>query len=50
MPGYMIRTKVFVCLVYFTPSGVERQASHTLEVQVKEAKVEIRARRGYVWR
>jgi VWFA-related protein len=37
-------------VLYFTPSGVERQGNHTLEVRVKEAKVEIRARRGYVWR
>ena len=41
-------------VLYFTPRGVERQGDHTLEVRVKEArkeaKVEVRARRGYVWR
>ena len=37
-------------VLYFTPTGVERQGSHTLDVRVKDAKVEIRARRGYVWR
>ncbi|HEY7499273.1 MAG TPA: VWA domain-containing protein [Vicinamibacterales bacterium] len=37
-------------VLYFTPRGVERQGSHTLDVRVKNAKVEIRARRGYVWR
>ena len=37
-------------VLYFTPRGVERQGSHTLEVRVKDAKVEVRARRGYVWR
>jgi VWFA-related protein len=37
-------------VLYFTPRGVERQGNHTLEVRVKDAKVEIRARRGYVWR
>jgi VWFA-related protein len=37
-------------VLYFTPRGVERQGAHTLEVRVKGAKVEIRARREYVWR
>jgi VWFA-related protein len=37
-------------VLYFTPRGVDRQGSHTLDVRVKGAKVEIRARRGYVWR
>jgi hypothetical protein len=37
-------------VLYFTPKGVERQGSHTLEVRVKNAKVEVRARRGYIWR
>jgi VWFA-related protein len=37
-------------VLYFTPQGVERQGSHTLDVRVKNAKVEVRARRGYVWR
>lgn len=37
-------------VLYFTPKGVERQGSHTLDVRVKNAKVEVRARRGYIWR
>ena len=37
-------------VLYFTPKGVERQGSHTLEVRVKNAKVDVRARRGYIWR
>jgi VWFA-related protein len=37
-------------VLYFTPRGVERSGSHTLDVKVKDAKVEIRARRGYIWR
>ena len=37
-------------VLYFTPNGVERQGNHTLDVRVKDAKVEVRARRGYVWR
>jgi len=37
-------------VLYFTPKGVERQGSHTLEVRVKRAKAEVHARRGYVWR
>ncbi len=37
-------------VLYFTPHGVERQGTHTLEVRVKGAKVDVRARRGYVWR
>ena len=37
-------------VLYFTPKGVERQGNHTLDVRVKNAKVEVRARRGYIWR
>jgi VWFA-related protein len=37
-------------VLYFTPKGVERQGAHTLEVRVKGAKVDVRARRGYIWR
>jgi VWFA-related protein len=37
-------------VLYFTPKGVDRQGAHTLEVRVKAARVEIRARREYVWR
>ena len=37
-------------VLYFTPRGVERVGSHSLEVRVKGAKVEVRARSGYVWK
>jgi VWFA-related protein len=37
-------------VLYFTPRGVERQGAHTLDVRVKRAQVDVRARRGYVWR
>ena len=37
-------------VLFFTPTGVDRQGSHTLEVRVKRAKVDVRARRGYIWR
>ena len=37
-------------VLYFTPRGVDRQGAHTLEVRVKRAKVDVHARRGYVWR
>lgn len=37
-------------VLYFTPTGVERQGSHAIEVRVKRAKVDVRARRGYIWR
>ena len=37
-------------VLYFTPRGVERVGSHALEVRVKGAKVEVRARSGYVWK
>ena len=37
-------------VLYFTPKGVDRQGTHTLEVRVKRAKVDVHARRGYVWR
>jgi len=36
-------------VLYFAPTGVERRGSHTLDLRVKDAKVEIRARRGYLW-
>lgn len=36
-------------VLYFTPTGVERQGSHTLDVKVKRAGVAVHARRGYVW-
>jgi Ca-activated chloride channel family protein len=37
-------------VLYFTPRGVERSGAHTLEVRVKRGGVDVRARRGYVWR
>jgi VWFA-related protein len=37
-------------VLYFTPQGVERQGSHTLEVRLKRPRGEVHARRGYVWR
>jgi len=37
-------------VLYFTPNGVEQKGDHTLEVRVKNARVEVKARRGYVWR
>jgi Ca-activated chloride channel homolog len=37
-------------VLYFTPRGVERSGAHTLEVRVKRPGVDVRARRGYVWR
>jgi VWFA-related protein len=37
-------------VLYFTPRGVERTGLHTLDVRVKRAGVEVRARRGYAWR
>ena len=37
-------------VLYFTPRGVERTGTHTLEVRVKRPGVDVRARRGYVWR
>jgi VWFA-related protein len=37
-------------VLYFTPRGVERAGAHTLDVRVRRPDVEVRARRGYVWR
>jgi Ca-activated chloride channel family protein len=37
-------------VLYFTPTGVDRSGAHTLEVRVKRPGVEVRARRGYIWR
>ena len=37
-------------VLYFTPAGVERGGTHALEVRVRRPGVEVRARRGYVWR
>jgi Ca-activated chloride channel homolog len=37
-------------VLFFTPRGVERAGTHTLEVKVKRPGVEVRARRGYIWR
>jgi VWFA-related protein len=37
-------------VLYFTPRGVDRVGAHTLDVRVKRTGVDVRARRGYVWR
>lgn len=37
-------------VLYFTPQGVDRGGSHTLQLRVKQEGAEVRARRGYVWR
>ena len=36
-------------VLYFTPHGVEPAGAHALEVRVRRAGVDVRARRGYVW-
>jgi VWFA-related protein len=36
-------------VLYFTPRGVDRAGSHTLDVRVKRDGVDVHARRGYVW-
>jgi Ca-activated chloride channel family protein len=37
-------------VLYFTPKGVDRGGAHTLDVRVKRPGVDVRARRGYIWR
>lgn len=37
-------------VLYFTPQGVARSGSHTIDVRVKQNGVEVRARRGYLWK
>ena len=37
-------------VLYFSPRGVERAGAHTIDVRVKRTGVDVRARRGYVWR
>ena len=37
-------------VLYFSPRGVDPSGFHTLDVKVKQAGVEVRARRGYSWR
>jgi VWFA-related protein len=37
-------------VLFFTPQGVDRSGSHTIDVRVKQDGAEVRARRGYVWR
>jgi VWFA-related protein len=37
-------------VLYFTPKGVDRSGSHSLDVRVKQDGTEVRSRRGYLWR
>jgi len=37
-------------VLYFAPSGVARTGVHTLDVRVARSGLDVRARRGYVWR
>ena len=37
-------------VLYFTPTRRRAQGAHTLDVRVKRAGTEVRARRGYVYR
>jgi VWFA-related protein len=37
-------------VLYFTPQGVARDGSHTIDVRVKQEGTDVRARRGYIWK
>ena len=37
-------------VLYFTPQGVARSGSHTIDVRVKQTGADVRARRGYIWK
>jgi VWFA-related protein len=37
-------------VLYFTPQGVDRSGSHTIDVRVKQDGTDVRARRGYIWK
>ena len=37
-------------VLYYTPQGVARAGSHTIDVRVKRDGTEVRARRGYIWK
>jgi VWFA-related protein len=37
-------------VLYYTPQGVARGGSHTIDVRVKQDGTEVRARRGYIWK
>jgi VWFA-related protein len=37
-------------VLYFTPTGTDREGAHALEVRVKRPNVDVRSRRSYVWR
>ncbi len=37
-------------VLYFTPHGVAPSGSHAIDLRVKQDGIEVRARRGYVWK
>jgi len=37
-------------VLYFTPEGVARSGSHTIDVRVKRDGTDVRSRRGYTWK
>jgi VWFA-related protein len=37
-------------VLYFTPQGVDRSGSHTIDVRVKQDGADVRARSGYIWK
>jgi VWFA-related protein len=37
-------------VLYFTPEGVAKSGSHTIDVRVTRDGTDVRARRGYVWK
>jgi VWFA-related protein len=37
-------------VLFYSPKGIDRAGSHALDVRVKRDKVDVRARRGYVWK
>ena len=37
-------------VLYFTPHGVTPTGAHSIDVRMKQAGTEVRARRGYIWK